>query len=637
MSSVFKKYSTNIRIGELLCQSGLLTQAQMAEATRHSGAKRLQIGQILVMHGYLSARDLQSALDAQSAIRDKSVDLDLAIRCLKTSVKTGTSFADVLMQLAGPRTPRIPTGKLGQLLFDAGLVTIEQLSVAMQRSLTAGLPLGRMLVIENVLTDAVLTAALEIQVRLRDDMLTRGEAIVALRRAASLPPAAPDGSELTPKASFSAFPLRRHGIRLGEMMVLAGLMTDTDMMNALEWGLVKNQPIGEVLVKKALIKQGVIDSALALQRLVEENKLEGMIACECLGRIALSGISVEEALAEIEDISHRPTEPVLSYQSLLTLSRVVSDDDVETAFDINSMGPQIIGKILNLTGYVDDATLRATLQCHSMLSKGLMTQDDAVASLDYCLHQRPGKEIEYDQALKELGWTGKEPLKLSGDDKIKALGSKPDGQDGKFVQTISPEDRQAATLFKLMKENAGPATEAEAAANAVEGEALLNAFARLAQSYCEQGNYQQSQLVYERILVDQLNKLGPNAESLTGHLQSLAGVLCAQGKFNQSESFMRRTVSIMEAKPDRDPISYADSLSILAGIYYRQEKFNEAEPLALRAVKLREEFAADNIDELVDALNDHAKVLRKLGRNDEAESIYSKAQTLQADALQSMN
>jgi hypothetical protein len=58
------------------------------------------------------------------------------------------------MQLAGPRTPRIPTGKLGQLLFDAGLVTIEQLSVAMQRSLTAGLPLVRMLVIEKEALEA---------------------------------------------------------------------------------------------------------------------------------------------------------------------------------------------------------------------------------------------------------------------------------------------------------------------------------------------------------------------------------------------------------------------------------------------------------------------------------------------------
>jgi hypothetical protein len=134
--SVFRKYSTSIRIGELLVLAGVLTQAQMSEATRHSGSKRLQIGQILVMYGYLSARDLQVALDAQASIRDKSVDVDTAVRCLKIAIKTEGSFQDVLQEQTGLGQSKAPPDKIGQLLYEAGLVTKEQLSLAMQRSLS---------------------------------------------------------------------------------------------------------------------------------------------------------------------------------------------------------------------------------------------------------------------------------------------------------------------------------------------------------------------------------------------------------------------------------------------------------------------------------------------------------------------
>jgi tetratricopeptide (TPR) repeat protein len=631
MTSVFKKYSTNVRIGELLVQAGMLTQGQMTEATRHAGTKRLQIGQILVMYGYLNARDLQAALDAQSAIRDKSVDLDSAIRCLKIVHKTSSNFLDVLHEETGIGAPRIPTGKLGQLLFDAELVTLEQLSLAMQRSLTTGLPLGRMLVLEKVLSDQLLTTALEIQVKLRDEMLTRGEAIKALRQAAGLPAIDTPSGQRDNKFIYQQ--PRKRGIRLGEMMVLAGLLTDTDVMNALEWGLVNNQPIGHVFVRKGLVKQDIIDAALALQRLVDENKLEAIPACECLGKVAASGMTVEEAVKEAQAADDEQLPPVLSYRNLLTLSRVVSDEDIEAAFDLASMGPQIMGKILAVTGCMDAPTLRATLKAHLLLSKGVMTQDDAVASLDYCLHQRPDKEIDYDVALNELGWSPKTPLKLSGEPRRGEADAdaepKATEQDkaakAKLARTISPEDTSAASLYQLMAARnmgMGPVS-----AGAEDSDlALVNSFSRLAQSYCEQGNFLQSQLVFERILVDRLNKLGPNHENLIDHLQNLAGVLCSQGKFNQAEPFMRRVIGIMELNKEFDKSRYADALSILAGIYYRQDKFGEAEPLANRVVQLREGLDGHDGIDLIDALNDHAKVLRKLGRTDQAERVYTRAQ-----------
>jgi tetratricopeptide (TPR) repeat protein len=636
--SVFRKHSTSIRIGELLVLAGVLTQAQMSEATRHSGSKRLQIGQILVMYGYLNARDLQVALDAQASIRDKSVDVDAAVRCLKIAIKTETSFNDVLQEQTGLGQSKAPPDKLGQLLYEAGVVTKEQLSLAMQRSLSTGLPLGHMLGLDNVVSDSLLTTALAVQTRLRDEMMTRNEAIRALRDAAGL---VGDAAHSDGPGQIAFQQPRKRGVRLGEMMVLAGLLTDTDVMNALEWGLINNQPIGHVLAKKANLKQDVIDAALGLQLLVDQGKIDAVSACQHLAKIAATGISVEQAIADSETPDD-DSNTTINYRQLLTLSRVISDEDFEAAFDFSTKSPQVIGKFLSAAGYMDGATIRATLKCQYLLSKGLMSQDDAVATLDYCLHHRPGKTIDYDAALNELGWSSKSPLKLSGElggPQTRKISEKSEAAieaslhnkktAGKHSQTISPADRSASQIYNIL---AGQGDGDNANANselATNDDALIATFSRLAQSYSEQGNYTQSQLVYERILVDRLNKLGPNDEKLVGDLKNLAGVLCCQGKFNQAETFMRRTIAILESHRIQEDPELCDVLSILSGIYYRQEKFAEAEPLAERVVRMQEIANGESMH-LVDALNDLAKVLRKLGKREQAERVYDRAQALSA-------
>jgi hypothetical protein len=48
------------------------------------------------MFRYISPRDLQAAVDAQSMVRDGAVDENVALRYLKIACKTGKPFADVV-------------------------------------------------------------------------------------------------------------------------------------------------------------------------------------------------------------------------------------------------------------------------------------------------------------------------------------------------------------------------------------------------------------------------------------------------------------------------------------------------------------------------------------------------------------
>lgn len=714
----------------------MLTQIQLQEAVRHSKGKRLQIGQVLIMFGYLSPRDLQSALEAQSVLRDKSVDYNLALRCLKIAYKIGGSFKDILQDHEGGTSQKkTPTSKLGELLVEAGVINNDQLTRAIEESLATGLPLGRMLVLHQSVTPEALKTALDVQTRLRDEMLTREEALTAIREAGGLDPHAP-GDEA--KVHASAMPsLRKKGIRLGELLVLAGVITESDVMTALEAGLLKHQPLGQALVSQNIASQDILDAALTLQSEVDEGRLEPLAAAECLTKCHTTGVTPQEAMKE-RGTTRPASKAVINYEKLLTLARVVSPEDIGAAFDISSKSSQIIGKVLVLTGYMEVSTLQATLRCYQLLSKGLITQDDAVATLDYCLHQPEGAQLTFDQALHELGWIGKKELTMTGEkqsetfapeeeesaaerlqklldsippppsksaefdvpstrpepkaadipasknttlsniparppetaqdlnptdtsnslpaqsisltastesgeaataadiifdgliqDTFDKKSDKPDKaprqeMSRKFAQTILPEDAKAKQLAMMVSrevhgsQNLNPEEESDA---------VYDAFSRLAQSYSEQGNYAESQHVYERILVHRLNQFGPNHPILVQEFVNLAGVLCAQEKFNQAEPFMRRAVAVLETA-HAEEVKLAECLNLLGMIYFRQEKLTDAEKTLVRTIELRRAHLGANHPDLALALNDYARVLKKQGQNDEAEKAYTTAKAI---------
>lgn len=390
-------------------QAGILTQMQLGEAMRAAQGKRMQIGQMLVMNGLISPRDLQSALEAQSMLRDKSVELTEALRCLKIAYKVGAPFRDILFEYATPK--RTQSSKLGELLVESGLVTYEVLAKAVEQSNTTGLPLGRMLVLHQIISNEVLNAVLDMQVRVRDEMMTRAEAIASLRAMAGLAPIAEDEKAPAPPAKPEA--PRKKGLRLGELMVMAGVLTETDVMNALEWGLVNQQTIGQVLISQMLVSQSILDAALELQKLVDKGELNSTRASECLARVHGGGATLEDAVRDVRE--EQQISGDITFDELLSLANVLTEDELDDAFDISTKSAAVIGKFLVLTGHLDVPTLQAALRCYQLISKGLIGRDDAVVTLDYCLHQSPEGPIKFDDALKELGWSKERGLRLKGE------------------------------------------------------------------------------------------------------------------------------------------------------------------------------------------------------------------------------
>ena len=854
MSSIFRRYSNSARLGDLLVQAGVLSPPQLQEAVKHSRSKKLQIGQVLVMSGHLTPKDLQVALEAQSMLRDHTIDINIAVQCIKVARKIGASFADVLEDYDASAAKRARTGKLGELLVDASIISQDQLSQAMEQGLNTGMPLGRMLVLNEAIQAEFLEKALDIQVRLRDEMLTREEAIKSLQELAGVEATAGKEEEKKPEK-------KKQIVRLGELLVMAGILSENDVMDALEWGLANQQPIGTVLVSQQLISQELLDAALFFQTCVKSDELDPLKACECLSEVFSTGVSPEEALKEVTDSAtiEAPDKPPIDYRTLVKMARVVTDEDIDKAFDITAHDAALIGKVLVLTGFMDVPTLQATLRCYQMVSKGWLSPDDAIAALDYCLHQSQSASPSFEQALRDLKWSPESGLKMRGEKNLmkqtrenmaalsagkltapepvqevepepepipvarevveeeeesvvpksllaalavksmeeetvsqpepepepetepepepepeplkvevpatpptldtllgplrngeephpepepepeseqvqeqveeieeekvpvaavareeetggglgallQGLGGSSDESSradappkkmggllgnliqksaepeeaepgsmqeqepvkaeaetdalkglsaeellaqieqgsqqqhdsakgikrkGRHADTIMPEAAKARQLAALIAKEPSAANKfAGAGAGEQDEDALGEAFERLAERHIEQGNYKEAQVIYERILVHKLNDLGPESPDLIEDYNNLAMTLCIQKFFDRAEPFMKKAVTLYEKKEQKDPLAFADYLHSLGTIHYRLDKLEEAEDEFSRVLEIRKAMLDRDHEDIGRTLTDYAKVVKKLGQNENAEAIYKKAKEI---------
>lgn len=164
-------------------------------------------------------------------------------------------------------------GSVGQLILEAGLVTSAKLEHSMQRSLQTGLPLGRVMVLNGILTEPMLNAALEAQIRMRDDaMITHSDALDYLCLAVAQINGTLKDADVPHLQAFRATGKQRW-IRLGELMIKADKLAATDISNAVEIGLERDQLLGHVLVGQGYISDDLLVQALLQQQNIADGKL----------------------------------------------------------------------------------------------------------------------------------------------------------------------------------------------------------------------------------------------------------------------------------------------------------------------------------------------------------------------------
>jgi len=385
------------RLGELLVEAKILNLDGLNHAIELSSETGLPLGRVLVMCGYIQDRELEAAVKAQSLVKDGALTLQKAQSALAMLGKESVDFEDCLKKVGWIDANHPPVARLGELLLDADIIGQLQLEDSLKTSQETGLPLGRVLVLTNSVSEEMLSAALTAQVLVRDQKISREQAVQALKssrfRRVNIEVSLIDLGFYKPPP--------RQRVKLGELLVLSGLVNEGDLMTALEMGLIREVPIGQMLVEGGFISKRILDTALKLQEIVSSHSLSALKAAEALREVATRHVSLARAISEL-DLSASESRERVRLGEMLKAAGIVSDTEIKKALRDARRNSALLGKILLVTGAIDDQTLHATLRSLVLLRDEKINMEQAIFALN---HARKN-QITFDEALAELKWTG---------------------------------------------------------------------------------------------------------------------------------------------------------------------------------------------------------------------------------------
>ncbi len=391
------KRTSTILIGDLLVKSGLITLGQLADAMPISLKTGLPVGRILVSSGFLTEPEFKASVHAQSLIRENLLPINLAINSLNLARQKRLTFDEALTELGWRSEYYETTNKLGDLLVETGCIDRKDLEEALDACFTSGLPLGRVLVLRGKVNEMLTYAALTAQVLLREGNITREQAVEGLRIVAK--------RKITLEESLDQQGLscrRGHTIRLGELLMLASLVSEIDLLSAVERGMLDEQPIGQVLVRVGLITEQTLEQALSLQELVTKAQIKPLDAAEILKKVRKTGISVEQALAELRSggSSRLSVSDSMEVPELLRAAGLLGHTEMIKSIDFSSITGKPVADVLTSMHLVDTDTMAAAVKCCQLLKQGEISQEQCVFALQTWI----GSRSSIEEILGRVGW-----------------------------------------------------------------------------------------------------------------------------------------------------------------------------------------------------------------------------------------
>lgn len=394
------KSTKDMKIGELLRALDLVNERDIEDTIKMALQVGLPLGRALVLAGLLRDDDLKVVLEIQNWMRTAELPLAVARKAMGLVRSEGLPIREALQRAGWDVTPEaspVTISRLGSLLVESQVINQEQLEEAQSASYETGIPLGRMLSLMGAVPHGLLAKALEIQEMIRDGRMSYARAVQSLNPLHTSKP--PLEQNLVHHGMEK--PAKKKTMRLGELLMLSGILTESDIMNSLELSFGRQQSFGDILIELGLITKELLDLALELQTSVCDGNLTVRAATDALHYVATTGstpaVSEEKAAAR----------EVIRIGDLLTMAELVDQTDISEAMELSTRYPSLIGKMLVVAGAIDEAVLLAALRCQFLLRNNLISVDDAVKGLQYAERH----QCSLDDALGELGLTVPAPLR----------------------------------------------------------------------------------------------------------------------------------------------------------------------------------------------------------------------------------
>jgi hypothetical protein len=400
--------ASTIQIGELLVKSGLIAPVLLDEVNRLAFKMRLPIGRILTMHGHVTEEALAVALEVQARVRDQALPLEYGLRALYIAANEGinldTAIARLTPQKKEPQRVVPTNNRLGEILLAAGFASPKQIEDGLIAVADTGLPLGMVLYARGIVSRTGLNSALAAQRIIRLDVAERDKIIYVLKnarlRSISLRQSLTDNN-IDPALAQDEF-------GVGELLVLSGSISESQLMTAKELESVESKPIEQVIIELGFASPPCVQATTHILKMIREGVLFENQAAQIVKKIqfASSNQELNDALASLGASPEEELEehPVYEVTDILRRAGLLSDKELQiaTALSLSNRSPLL--KTLMDAKLVDRKVLDMVGQCKTYLDHNLIQAQQATIAITYALDNN----LTIDETLDCFGWSAPE-------------------------------------------------------------------------------------------------------------------------------------------------------------------------------------------------------------------------------------
>lgn len=620
------------QLGNLVLELGLLDQKDLSQAISIAQETSLPLGRVLVLSSMLTEALLQGTLRCQSLLKQNLVDVKLARTAMELVKNDGLTVDEALFKLGWNPESTKDTTPLGELMIEAGYISRDQLKQSLDKSRTSGLPFGRLLVFSGAVTEGLLTGALNAQILIRDGKLSKPQAVEALKEARQ-------------RQVSVEVPLKEKGFydlpsrscpRLGELLLFCGVISQSDLVSALELGLINKEPVGQVLMQEKLVSRKLLQAALQVQTMMEEQRLRITDARTIISAVK-DGATVEEALenilqptqtGEMAVVSEQPG--TLSMYDFLKNLGSISEEQVLEAFHIAKHNTAVLTQMLLIAGTLDGKTLMRAEHCRKLVHDKKLSLERANVAYDYAERS----DIDITQALKELQWYKPGDDKEKSDDKDSSgskANAKAAGQDANVAVNTDSFDEDNASHWDVQTRRAhqymlanktDPALEIWLGlldlAEKSEPSKVIECMDQIAGICSVTRNFSLAEQYYVRALKLKEKANDPKKVLYAQGLSNLGKICYFQRKFAECEEYARKFISVISDNFGADHPDVACGWQNLASIYYVQKKYQLAKKAYTAGIKICDQSLGDRHPTTVQLTRNYASLLQKMDELEQA-------------------
>jgi hypothetical protein len=404
---LMSKRASKVLVGDLLVKSELVSLAQFADAMPVALKTGLPVGRVLIASGFLPEDSFRQVLTLQSLIRDRLISEEVAIEALKLIRKENIELDQALRKLGQEGEFFEFTNRLGQLLIDSGAITSTQRDEALQVSMASGLPMARVLSLRGYVNEHIAFIALIAQSLTRDDRIKREKAVELLKIVLGYLKHGTNDQNFRGTLAFGV--KRANTIRLGELLLLSGMVPEAELISAVEKGLSDEEPLGQVLIRVGLVDEVGLSQALTVQEMVNNGILSAHDATYVLERVKSQGVSVSKAIVEqekdkVKNQSNKKELPKIELDQILACCGLITEKDTERVRDALAKDAASLDSLLWELG-VKEEVVKAASQCLNLVNSQKLSEEEATFVLFILtLCAASGESKNLDSILNELGW-----------------------------------------------------------------------------------------------------------------------------------------------------------------------------------------------------------------------------------------